>query len=281
MIVLAAPMESLRTGKLLRYATCWRIERLDGQVFRYTDHNARLRAVVDPTLLYGASDPYEAFEAVTGVAVSAREIQASLEPSNLEARGVISATEIKEGDLRAGLFDAAKVREITVDWMFPWLGPFRTKHWVAGPPEFTGETWRIELRDLTVKLQVPVGDVYARQGRLKETPVDTDTGEAITIITQRRVFKCQTGTLDTIDGAYDNGTVAWTSGANAGTRSTVRAFTNVGGGVPLQFELMLETPHDISSGDDFTVTEVAYDDEFPFIPGTDALRESPPPAVSF
>lgn len=268
---------SLLTGKLFRYATCWRIKRLDGTIFRFTEHNALLKVLVDTSLLYQAGDPYESFKSATGVSASAREAAGQLEPSNFEARGMVTSDEIKDIDLKAGLFDGAEVQEILVDWRYPWLGPFYRTYFEISYPEFTGEYWVAHCESLTSILKAPAGDVYTRQGRLKKTPVHTKTSEVVTILTQRRIFKTQAGTLEMVENAYRYGTITWTSGANNGTKSSVRSFADVGGGAPAQFELMLETPNDIGSGDDFTVTKIEYEGGFPDLPGTDATRVTPPP----
>lgn len=272
-LVLYAPCRSLLTGFKVRSVVCWRIARLDGTIFRYTEHNSELKVLVNPNLLYQSGDPYETFVPVGGVVTSARELG---EDSNLEARGFISSLDISDDDLRAGLFDGAEARELLVDWRYPWVGPIIEVYWYFGVPEFSKERWNVQMHRLGEQLTAPAGGVYSADGRIKATPVHTKTSEVTTIITQRRVFRTQAGTLDTATDAYNWGTIEWTSGANQGTKSTVRQYTNVGGGAPQEFELALQTPHDISSGDDFTVTKVEYEEGFPFVPGTDAVRATPP-----
>lgn len=268
---LSPPLESLRVEKLHYWSTCWKIIRRDGTIFRFTDHSSDLKVITDHTTLYQAGDPYETFKSATGVATSSRERNSQLEGSNLEARGMVTSDEIKEADLEAGLFDGATVIEYLFDWRCPWLGPISQTNYEIAETTYSSEIWTAQIEGIGRFLRQPAGDVYTKDGRIKKTPVSEVTSEVLTIITQRRMFRTQAGSLDTTAGAYDYGRIEWTTGANAGVLSVVRAMTNVGGGAPIQFELMLETPHDLSSGDDFKVSKIERADGFPFLPGTGEL----------
>ena len=79
MIVLDAPMNSLLSGNGYYWATLWKIERVDGTIFRFTDH--------DKTLVGGNGD---IFVPAGGFDGTARQKQAGLRVQNFEARGAIT-----------------------------------------------------------------------------------------------------------------------------------------------------------------------------------------------
>lgn len=356
--VVPASLTDLVKAKTHRFCTCWKITRRDGTILRFTDHNADLQVPVDVSGLYTVGSPYETFKAATGILSSARDREGNLRGGNIEARGFITAAEITEADLESGLYDNAAVIEYLVDWRYPWAGPFFFIEYEVSEIEHSGEFWSVQLEGFPRQLRQPAGDSYTKDGRVKAATVSEVTGEVTTILTQRRIFKCQVGNLDMEDnvqavavgsqgagysifrrssgswttdgykvgdsvtsagfsngpnngqwvvslvgstdlevvdasdvivneaaatgktvmqtGVYDDGKIEWTTGSNAGVFSTVRAVTNVGGAIPVQFELQLETPHDISTGDDFKVSEVEREDAFPFLPGTATIRSTIP-----
>src|SRR5262245_56517818 len=86
---------------------CWKFTRRDGAVFGATDHDA---AVVFDGVTY---------EPASGLEGATREGSAGLAPGRAAADGAISAAFITEPDLRAGLWDGARVVVWRVDWSAP------------------------------------------------------------------------------------------------------------------------------------------------------------------
>lgn len=260
-------MEGLRSLKSQRRATCWKITRSDGTIYRYTDHNSDLKVLETVADLYTAGDPYKTFKSIGGLSASARERAGNLEGGNLEASGAITLTDIKEVDLESGLFDNVAVIEYIVDWLYPHAGPFFFIEYEGSELSHTAEIWTGQLEGFPRILRTPAGDVYTKEGRVKAVPLSSDTAEITSSVTQRRIFKTLIGSLDTTADAYDDGVVVWTSGANDKTKSIVKKVTDPGGG-ELQFELQLETAHDFAVGDDCTIAKVEREEGFPFLPGT-------------
>ena len=102
-------------GEVTTLATCWRIARTDGQVFRFTDHDRDL-------LVEG-----ETYRASTGYSRTAVASDADLAVDNLEVEGVFDSEELSEADLRAGRFDRAEVRIFLVNWADPAQGVLKLR----------------------------------------------------------------------------------------------------------------------------------------------------------
>ena len=100
-------------GSVTTLATCWRITRTDGVVFRFTDHDQDL--VVDGgDCTASAAYSQTAFSNDAGMGVD-----------NLDVEGVFDSAAVTEEELRAGLFDRAEVRIFLVNWAEPSMGPLR------------------------------------------------------------------------------------------------------------------------------------------------------------
>ena len=108
----------------------WRLERADGAVMGFTDHDRDL--VVDGAVCRAAS----------GWTAGAGESAVGLAAGSVSAAGALDDEAITDGDVAAGLFDAATVELWRVDWARPdlrvrlWAGPHPA---AARPPSPAGE----------------------------------------------------------------------------------------------------------------------------------------------
>ena len=91
-------------GEVTTLATCWRMERADGWIRGFTDHDQDL--VVDGM-------PYVA---ATGFLPSAVKSGSDLSVDNLDVEGFLDDDALKAADLTAGLFDGAKIEFFLVNW---------------------------------------------------------------------------------------------------------------------------------------------------------------------
>ena len=91
-------------GGVTTLARCWRIVRGDGTVLGFTDHD---RALSFDGTDYEPATGLDAGEDVsaTGFAVGGQEVSGALSSDRLDA-----------GDLAAGLYDNAEVRDYLVNW---------------------------------------------------------------------------------------------------------------------------------------------------------------------
>lgn len=140
-------LERLQAG-VTTVCRAWRLERADGVVMGFTDHDRDL--VLDGlTYLAGSGITARALVQTSGLSVD-----------NSEAMGALSAAAITEADIRAGRYDNAQVRLWLVDWSLP---EARMEQFRGSLGEITraGGAWQGELRGLGAALNQPQGRVMA------------------------------------------------------------------------------------------------------------------------
>lgn len=288
--------ESRRLVRTHHHAVCFKITREDGTIFRFTDHDARLKVG-----LTGAEGTTETFLPAGGWSATASQSEGQLAEKNFDAVGILTSGSITQADLLAGLYREAEVYVYLVDHRYPWLGPLRTERFWIDSTKFTAETWRATLSGIARFLKQPIGRVFSKlcDAKLGDsrcafdlTTVDV-TGKVIaTIVTQRQKFTCTNTGLSTTDGYYSLGRIVWTSGANNGLASEIITHEhNQPSAGNARISLWLKTPYDFAVGDEFTIfpgcdklhgtcktkfSNLVNFRGFPFIPGTDQLLETPP-----
>jgi uncharacterized phage protein (TIGR02218 family) len=281
-LALSETMRGLLLRKVHRFASLWRIERTDGEVFLFTDHNAPLR------FTYATTE--ESYVPAGGFDASAREKQAGVREHNLEAVGIIADESITDDDLAAGKYQNAMIVELLVDHRHPHAGFFQKNIYYITGVTYTAEMWKAQLSGQPAWLRKDVGRVYSRDcdhvfgDEVCRYPKETlvQTASVGSVQESNRVFTAPT--LDGVDGYFDYGEVVWTTGDNAGLRHEV--FNSTAGG---QISFALETPYAIEVGDSFEIypgcdlrlsTCKEYDNVanfggFPFLIGTDAMIRGP------
>lgn len=293
---LAAYADGRRLVRTHFHAACFKITRSDGTVFRFTDHDARLSVG-----LTGAEGTTETFVPAGGWSASAMQSEGQLAEKNFDAVGIISDDAITQDDLRAGLFREAQVSVYLVDWRYPWKGPLKTERFWIDDTRYTAESWRASMSGLARFLKQPVGRVFgvlcdAKLGdsrcgfNLASVKVSGKTIDSVT--TQRVVFVTTTTSLSTTNGYYSLGRVVWTSGANDGLASEILSHEhNQPSAGKARITLWKATPYDMAGSDQFTIepgcdksaatckakfSNLANHRGFPYLPGTDAMLETPP-----
>lgn len=235
------PMAAALASGATTFARCWRLERRDGVVLGFTDHDADL--VVDG----------ETYRAASGMTASAAESALGLAVSGLDVVGALDDSALGETDLARGLYDGAAVRLLLVDWRAP------SSHLLLfagalGEVARERSLFTAELRSLAHALQQP-------QGRLYQRGCDADLGDArcgvdltlaahrgegvVTEVRSGRSF----GTLSLAGrgAVFARGKLVWTGGANAGASAEVRRHEGA------TLELAEEAAMAIVPGDTFTV----------------------------
>lgn len=128
---------------------CWLVERVDGAVMGFTDHDCAL------------TFDGQAFEANAGMTARALTQTTGLSVDNTEALGALSAAAVTEEDILAGRYDGARIRAWLVNWQAP---EQRTLQFSGTLGEITrvGGAFQAELRGLAEALNQPQGRVYQR-----------------------------------------------------------------------------------------------------------------------
>lgn len=138
----------LETG-LTTLAHAWAIERTDGVILGFTDH--------DRDLTFDGIT----FRADTGLSALALSQSTGLSVDNTEALGALNDLSIREDEIEQGRFDSAAVRAWLVNWTDVdqrWL-QFRGS---IGELRRTDGGFQAELRGLTEALNRPLGRVFQK-----------------------------------------------------------------------------------------------------------------------
>lgn len=257
-------------------ATCWKITRTDGEIFRFTDHDA------DITI---GSEIYASKSGITPTAVSS---QLGLSVDNLELDGLLSDASLQEDEVLSGRFDHAAVAIFMVNYQSPNDGTLPIKIGWLGEVKLQGGMFVAEIRGLAASLQQTIGQVYTATCRamLGDTRCGVDLGPytvtgTVSAVSTTYAFTDSARTEDNDYFAY--GVITFTSGVNAGLSMEVREFTGKA------FILFLPMPYAIGVGDSYTAI-AGCDKAFatcagrfgnainfrgePHVPGTDKILET-------
>jgi len=224
---------------------CWKLSRTDGAVLGFTDHDVD---VTFDTVTYAASSGFTASEvdSTLGLAVD-----------NLSVIGALSA--LDEGDLAAGLYDAASVEIWRVNWASPDQRVLMRKG-TLGEVKRGHSGFTAEVRGLAAALNQAQGRVFgfscdADLGDARCTIALTDpafhgTGAVLVASDARRFTVSGLGSF--ADGWFAGGKLSWTSGANAGRAMDVKRHGVSGTNVTI--ELWQPMSEAVAAGDGFAIT---------------------------
>lgn len=226
---------------------CWRIERRDGTVLGFTDHDNAL--TFDDTT----------YEAAAGFTASDINDGLGLSVDNLEVTGALSSATLTDDDLAAGRYDDARIAIYRVNWANP-SQRVLMRSGSIGEVRRTGASFTAELRGLAHYLQQP-------SGRLLQRTCDADLGDARcgidlnasayratgTILAVSSARRFRVSGLDTFETRFfSRGLFAFTSGASSGLKIEVKSHAKLATAVEIELWADAEGPPGI--GDTFIVT---------------------------
>jgi uncharacterized phage protein (TIGR02218 family) len=265
-------------GEVTTLATCWQITRRDGVVLGFTDH---VRDLEVDGVTYRAASGYTR-TAIRGTADFAVD--------NLDVESVFSDDGITEEDLRTGRYDFAEVRVFLVNYEDLAQGILKLRRGWLGEVTIRDEMYLAELRGMTQKLQMTVGEVYAPD-------CAADLGDARCGV-DLTAFE-ESGAVDAVIGAtafetslvqatgwYDGGELTWTGGANSGqtvaARSWDAATSTLTLFLPALYPIQASDAFVIRPGCDktFATCQAKFDNAvnfrgFPHVPGNDQVLGYP------
>ena len=243
---LPAALQSALDSGTTTLCWCWKLTTRDGAVLGFTDHDRDLD-------FDGVT-----YRATTGFTASDMQSSLGLNVDNLEVAGALSSLALTEADLLAGRYDDAAMQVWVVDWSDPAqrallrsgnLGEVR-----RGDVGFTAE-----IRGLANRLNVTRGRNFqygcdailgdARCGVDLADPAFAGTGAVVAI---DEAWRLRVSGLDTFQaGWFRGGLITWSSGANTGRKSEVKAHRIDAAGVVV--ELMELLPADVAPDDGFDI----------------------------
>lgn len=241
-----AAITAARQSASSRLAKIWRIERTDGVILRFTEHDRDL--VVDG----------ETFLATASFDPSAIKASADLSVGDLEVFGAFDSSYITERDVLAGLYNGASFWVAECLWDDVAAGKDIQKFGWLGRVKESGGTFKAELLDPAMKLQQPILRTFgaacdatlgdARCG-VSMGPL-TQTG-TVMAVASNRVFEVSGLSIPVGMPAdwFSLGTLTWsgTGVENDGLSMEVKEFdgTNVALFLPMVF--------DVQVGDTFSI----------------------------
>ena len=234
-------------GGVTTLCACWRIERQDGTVLGFTDH--------DRTLVFDGVD----HEPATGLDQTEAVAHAGLQVGGLEVTGALTSERISDRDLEAGLFDNARVEMWLVNWQRP-----AERHLMRvgsiGEVRRADGAFTAEIRSLSHALDQAAG-------RIVRATCDADLGDrrcgvdlqgggwtAEGVVTETDGFGSIVAELpgERGSGFFDGGRLVFTGGGNDGRRTEVlRHFRDAGVD---RIELWQPMVKPIAAGDTFRVS---------------------------
>jgi uncharacterized phage protein (TIGR02218 family) len=226
---------------------CWRIERRDGAMLGFTDHDRDLEfdGVIHRA---GSGLTAGAAEAATGLGLDTQTVE-----------GALSAAAITEEDVILGRYDGALVRRFLVDWTEPEVRVL-TGTGRIGEVRRSGAAFEAEVVGLAEALNRPFGRALLTtcDRRLGDDGcgVDLDdlgwSGRGTVVATTGAAGLVAAG-LDGFEaGLFALGRLVWETGANAGVAQGVRRHAPWSGGTLVETDRA--APLAVAPGDVFRVT---------------------------
>lgn len=237
-----------------------RVELKSGEVIGFTD--------LDEAIVYDDGDGPVTYSAENGFTPSRLQTSADLSVDNAELTGLVTDSGFTEAQIRAGLFDYAKVRVYRVNYMSMSDGHEIIATGTAGETTFSENGWRTEFRSLTQQLKQPISSLYSLtcRARFGSMPIGTDDGSFEEKYPCGKAFTWVDGTVTSVganvrlnftdtsateaDEFYNNGVTEWLTGDNAGVQMEVDTYAH-NSNVDATFNLILPLPYPIQVGDTY------------------------------
>ncbi len=235
------------SGTVTTLCRCWRLQRRDGQVFGFTDH--------DRNISFGGV----LYEAGSGLSAGEIEQRAGLNADSQQVSGALVSGRITEADIRADRYDGARIESFLVNWSDP---QERLLERISTLGEIIREDghFRAELRGAAAALDQTTGRRFSRV-------CDADLGDTHCGINLQLALWTAIGAVSEviddlnlrvsgIDGFpvnhFTGGRMALASGANSGAVLGISGhFPGVGGSVLSLWKL---PAFPVSQGDVFSIT---------------------------
>lgn len=230
-------------GELTTLAELVKITRSDGAVIAMTSHDRNL--TMDGVV-------YQAEEAFTPLGKIAQDT--ALKTKDFDIAGVLSSTQIEERDIRAGLYDHARIDFALCNWADLSQGLLHLRRGWLGEVAVSGGQYVASLRGFQDMLTRKVGETYTPECRFEfcdarcglDAATYTVTGQ-VSSVTDRQIFYDSARGEE--DGWFNDGQLTWLSGANEGAIVEVQRWKSE----PQRLTLWLPMISDIQVGDSYSL----------------------------
>lgn len=230
-------------GEVTTLATCWKLLRRDNVVFGFTD--ADMDIAVDSIT----------YKAASGFTPSAVQNTSSFSVDNLDVEGMLSAGNITEADIMAGLYDFAEIEIFQVNYKDVGQGKLKLRRGWLGEVSLVGQQFVAEVRGLTQRLSQTIGELYSSSCRASFADVRCKLSSAsytatgtVTAISSNQEFLDSSRTE--VSGVYNFGVITFLSGANSGLSMEVKEFLSGG-----KIILVLPLPYNVVVGDSYSMVQ--------------------------
>jgi hypothetical protein len=135
-------------------AFIWKIKRTDGTILGFTTFDSDLS--YDDGLGDGATN----YLCSTGFLATANSSKSDLSVDNSEAAGFLESNSILESDIRAGLYDDARIWIRVLNWADLSMGDLLLRTGTVGQVKMAAGSFQAEIRGLCYKLSTVIGSLF-------------------------------------------------------------------------------------------------------------------------
>lgn len=226
---------------IVTIAWCWKVTRLDGQIFGFTTH------VTD--LTFGGLT----YKAASGFMASSIDNLDTLAVDNFQIQGVLDSATITASDLQAGRWDAAALEISFVNYMDLTMGSSRRFVGTIGNVQTGRIGFTADQRGLTQPLSQNIGRIVSNQCDAilgdSKCGVNLATYQVTGTVGASPTSRSFTDTARSEAVAwFDGGNLTMTSGLSSGLKMEVKH--SAGNAI----ELVLPMFFGIAAGDTYTMT---------------------------
>jgi uncharacterized phage protein (TIGR02218 family) len=261
-------------------ASCWKIVRRDGQVFRFTDHDRDLTV---------AGEIYLAESSYTRTAVSSNS---DFSVDNLDVAGVLDSDVLSPEEMRSGLFNRADVYVFIVNWQDTTQGILKVRRgWFGEITLQSNGTFQTEIRGLAQALSHNFIELYSSEcrndfcdTRCRLNIADYEATTTLATVIDRSSFTLDPGYTPPTQG-LGYGTVQFMDGDNAGRVVEIVGYNATTKQVdlfePVAYEILVGASVKVAPGCDKSLARCnAYGNVVnrqaeDYVPGQDELMSYP------
>lgn len=212
-------------------------------------------ASLDATVTYDDGDGEYPYLADNGFAPERLQASADLDVDNTDLSGWVSDSGVTEQQIRAGIFDFARVKLYRVNYMDLSQGHELVGSGTCGETKFGASSWKTEFRSLIQQLKQPHSTLYSLTCRAqfgdsrcgKAFTWVSGTVTAVDVAEPDRIFTDTSNAQ--ADDHYRLGVVEWLTGDNAGAQMEVDTNTSD------VFDLSLPLAYPVQVGDTYRVRQ--------------------------